>query len=134
MIMSSFIANFMSCAVVVFAWFVDLKHVAARDSVRFCQSAIESAERDQELHVQSVVTSKQQQTLTQNAGGVGVCGTNMSGAVSCDKILVVRLFKNKDMHAIFVTSGTNKSEQHVCFFSRVVSHGIVCFQFGVCVK
>lgn len=27
----------------------------------FCQSAIESAERDQELHVQSVVTSKQQQ-------------------------------------------------------------------------
>ena len=28
---------------------------------RFCQSAIESAERDQELHVQSVVTSKQQQ-------------------------------------------------------------------------
>ncbi|CAK9092622.1 unnamed protein product [Durusdinium trenchii] len=27
----------------------------------FCQSAIESAERDQELHVQSIVTSKQQQ-------------------------------------------------------------------------
>lgn len=87
-----FIANFISCVVVVLAWLVDLKHVAVCDSVRFCQSAIESAERDQELHVQSVVTSKQQQTLTKNTGGVCVCGTNMSGAVSCGKILLVRLF------------------------------------------
>lgn len=30
-------------------------------AVRFCQSAIESAERDQEMHIQTVMNNKQQQ-------------------------------------------------------------------------
>ena len=31
------------------------------NAVRFCQSAIESAERDQEMHIQTVMNNKQQQ-------------------------------------------------------------------------
>ena len=68
MIMGTFIVGFISCVL-----FLNLvRRSEACDpmcvSLRFCQSAIESAERDQELHVQSVVTSKQQQTLTTNGG------------------------------------------------------------------